>query len=98
MLAFSSAPYEIDPLLFSSQSKLSSSLDSLNLSFNFFHSSIPQSISNLSKITELYLNSNQLFSEIPNSLGNLSFLRKLYLNDNQLFSTIRSHSIQISLS
>ena len=44
---------------------------------------IPESIGNLSDLTELYLNANQLTS-IPTSIGDLSNLRELYLHDNQI--------------
>ncbi|RWR78886.1 receptor-like protein 12 [Cinnamomum micranthum f. kanehirae] len=70
-----------------------SSLRNLNLSLNFFDSSIPVSLSRLSKLTHLNLSNsaskamsrNPAFAYV---VGNLSFLRELYLDTVDISSPV----------
>ena len=55
----------------------------LHLSDNQLSGSLPESLVNLSKLSNLILGNNQI-SGIPESLGNLSHLQYLYLYNNQL--------------
>ena len=50
---------------------------------------MPESLGNLTALTELYLGGNRLAS-VPESLGNLTALTELYLNGNQLASVPES--------
>ncbi|KAG8363733.1 hypothetical protein BUALT_Bualt19G0053000 [Buddleja alternifolia] len=59
-------------------------LQTLYLRFNHLTGHIPESISNLSKLTEITLRSNKFTGPIPKSLGNLSLLRVLILTGNSL--------------
>lgn len=45
---------------------------------------IPESLSRLRNLEELWLNGNRLTGSIPSSIGELSQLRELYLNSNEL--------------
>ena len=56
----------------------------LDLSNSGLSGIIPNEISNLIHLEELYLNDNQLTGGIPSGIGNLVNLKKLYLNDNGL--------------
>ncbi|KAL5128419.1 LRR receptor-like serine/threonine-protein kinase RCH1 [Glycine soja] len=67
---------------------LSSSVVTLDLSFNALSGTIPSEIGNLYKLQWLYLNSNSLQGGIPSQIGNCSKLRQLELFDNQLSGLI----------
>lgn len=49
---------------------------------------IPDSLSQLGNLEELWLNGNRLTGTIPEGLGRLSHLRELYLNANELVGPI----------
>lgn len=51
---------------------------------------IPESLSQLNKLEELWLNGNRLSGSIPEGLGCLTHLRELYLNANELVGGIPS--------
>ncbi|XP_039135855.1 receptor-like protein EIX1 [Dioscorea cayenensis subsp. rotundata] len=60
----------------------------LDLSSNYFYSSIPTSIGRLSRLQELWLYRSALNGSIPESLGRLSGLQMLELADNNLNGSI----------
>lgn len=55
-----------------------------------FAGPIPESLSQLGRLEELWLNGNSLNGSIPDGLGYLSRLRELYLNANELEGSIPS--------
>ncbi|GJY56216.1 kinase-like domain-containing protein, partial [Tanacetum coccineum] len=57
---------------------------------------IPDSLGNLSSLTELYLYSNKLEGHIPSSLGNCTKLTVFSLADNRLSGKIPKQIIQLS--
>jgi len=61
---------------------------SIYLHYNQVSGTIPESLGNLSNLTNLRLSYGQLTGSIPESLGNLSNLQFLYLYLNQLSGTI----------
>ena len=61
----------------------------IDLHFNFLSDSLPSSIGNLTKLTDLNLELNGL-TRIPSSIGNLVNLTALYLGVNQLTGNIPS--------
>ncbi|CAI9099944.1 OLC1v1036844C1 [Oldenlandia corymbosa var. corymbosa] len=63
-------------------------LKSLDLSYNNFHGSIPQSFGNLSELEVLDLSFNKFESSIPVELGRLKNLRSLNLSNNYLSGEI----------
>ncbi|KAH9685304.1 protein kinase domain-containing protein [Citrus sinensis] len=72
-----------------------SSLQALDLSFNWFYGSIPSSIFNMSSLLSIYFNNNTLFGELPpnfcNQMSNLEYckqLRELSLSSNYFSGTI----------
>ncbi|KDO40123.1 hypothetical protein CISIN_1g041082mg, partial [Citrus sinensis] len=73
-----------------------SSLQTLDLSFNWFSGSIPSSIFNMSSLLSIYFNNNTLFGEIPEELGNLAELETLWLQNNFLTGTIHSSIFNLS--
>ncbi|XP_022748057.1 receptor kinase-like protein Xa21 [Durio zibethinus] len=68
-----------------------SNLEKLHLWSNNLSGKIPDSISNVSKLTILELQGNSFFGLIPNTLGNLRFLEKLRLNSNHLTTKTSTH-------
>jgi len=60
----------------------------INLSYNHFFGSIPESIGNLTYLEELNLHYNNLSGSIPKSIGNLTKLWKLDLSINNLSGNI----------
>jgi Leucine-rich repeat (LRR) protein len=56
----------------------------INLPYNNLQGSIPNSIGNLSALTELHLDHNKLNGNIPASVNNLGNVWNLVLNNNQL--------------
>ncbi|GLJ20852.1 hypothetical protein SUGI_0380200 [Cryptomeria japonica] len=68
-----------------------SSLEHLDLAFNYFTGVLPTSIGRLSKsLSYLALNSNEIRGSIPDEIGNLTNLTLLDLNASQLNGTIPS--------
>ncbi|KAH9716325.1 protein kinase domain-containing protein [Citrus sinensis] len=65
-----------------------SSLQTLDLSFNWFSGEIPKELGNLSKLEILWLQNNFLTGAIPSSIFNLSSLSNLDLSHNNLTGTI----------
>ncbi|KAL3498565.1 hypothetical protein ACH5RR_041297 [Cinchona calisaya] len=63
---------------------------------NHFTGLIPSSISNLSKLEELYLDGNFLNGKVPQQIGNLRSLKFLNLTHNQLIGSIPSNIFNIS--
>ncbi|XP_052195978.1 receptor-like protein EIX2, partial [Diospyros lotus] len=59
-----------------------SRLKTLDLGYNTFRGSIPNSIGNLSSLESLYLSSNQMSGSIPDNLGQLSSMIVLDLSEN----------------
>ena len=59
-------------------------LSVLNLSYNNFSGHIPNEISNMGQLQEIYFNNNYLFGELPNGISSLSALYKIYLQNNYL--------------
>jgi hypothetical protein len=55
---------------------------------NQLSGSIPESLGNLSNLSQLFMKSNKLNGSIPESLGNLSKLKLLELEENQLSGSI----------
>lgn len=55
-----------------------------------FSGPIPESLSQLHRLEELWLNGNKLNGSIPAGLGHLPHLRELYLNANELVGCIPS--------
>lgn len=53
-----------------------------------FAGPIPESLSQLNRLEELWLHGNRLNGSIPEGLGRLSRLRELYLNANELVGCI----------
>ncbi|KAL4587500.1 hypothetical protein LXL04_000371 [Taraxacum kok-saghyz] len=64
------------------------SLKWLDLSFNTFHGSIPQSFGNLSELEFLDLSYNKFDGSIPTELGKLKNLKSLNLSNNLLMGSI----------
>lgn len=64
------------------------SLKWLDLSFNTFHGSIPQSFGNLSELEFLDLSYNKFDGSIPTELGKLKNLKSLNLSNNLLVGSI----------
>ncbi|KAM7505468.1 hypothetical protein LguiB_004372 [Lonicera macranthoides] len=64
------------------------SLRWLDLSYNYFHGSIPPSFGNLFELEFLDLSSNKFGSSIPSELGKLRNLRSLNLSNNFLSGAI----------
>lgn len=64
------------------------SLKWLDLSFNTFHGSIPQSFGNLSELEFLDLSYNKFDGSIPTELGKLKNLKSLNLSNNLLIGSI----------
>ncbi|KAF8069784.1 hypothetical protein N665_1135s0001, partial [Sinapis alba] len=67
---------------------LSPQLETLTLSGNQFTGAIPSSISNLTRLTELYLSNNLLTGRIPPKIGNLKLMSILKLDGNRLSGPI----------
>ncbi|KAH9667860.1 protein kinase domain-containing protein [Citrus sinensis] len=65
-----------------------SSLQTLDLSFNWFSGEIPEELGNLAELEELWLQNNFLTGTIPSSIFNLSSLSILDLSVNNLTGTI----------
>ncbi|XP_074294434.1 uncharacterized protein LOC141622286 [Silene latifolia] len=65
-----------------------SSLEHLDLSFNYVQGPIPDAIWNLRKLTYLRLSQNSLSSTIPDAIGNLEFLTHLDLGGNSISNKI----------
>jgi hypothetical protein len=63
-------------------------ITNLYLNSNNLHSTIPESLGDLSHLTDLRLHNNSLNSTIPDSLGNLVLLLYLNLQMNNLKGTI----------
>ncbi|KAK9209708.1 hypothetical protein WN944_002076 [Citrus x changshan-huyou] len=67
-----------------------SSLQTLDLSFNWFSGEIPEALGNLAELEELWLKNNFLTGTIPSSIFNLSSLSNLDLSYNNLKGIIPS--------
>ncbi|KAF8047648.1 hypothetical protein N665_2899s0003 [Sinapis alba] len=67
---------------------LSPQLEKLTLSGNQFTGAMPSSISNLTRLTELYLSNNLLTGRIPPKIGNLKLMSILKLDGNRLSGPI----------
>ncbi|XP_050230380.1 receptor-like protein 35 [Mercurialis annua] len=65
-------------------------LQILDLSSNNFYGDIPESFSNLTRVTRLSLSRNWFAGQIPSSIGSLSSLEELFLDNNILQGTIPS--------
>ena len=63
-------------------------LQTLEISDNSFSSSIPDSLSNSTRLHQLSLSKNSLSGPIPDLLSSLAQLHKLYLDNNKLNSPI----------
>ncbi|KAF8094690.1 hypothetical protein N665_0355s0003 [Sinapis alba] len=75
---------------------LSPHLETLTLSGNQFTGAIPSSISNLTRLTELYLSNNLLTGRIPPKIGNLKLMSILKLDGNPQNNLSGSIPIYIS--
>ncbi|KAM7251477.1 hypothetical protein ACFE04_023360 [Oxalis oulophora] len=65
-------------------------LETLDLSNNYFHGSIPDSVANMTRLRRLVLSRNSFEGPIPDSVGKLTLLEELYLDNNNLEGTIPS--------
>ncbi|KAG8383396.1 hypothetical protein BUALT_Bualt04G0008100 [Buddleja alternifolia] len=63
-------------------------LQNLDLSNNNFTGSIPDSLSNSTRLSRLALSHNSLTGSIPGSLGSISTLQELYLDNNMLTGSV----------
>ncbi|KAH6831750.1 hypothetical protein C2S53_008369 [Perilla frutescens var. hirtella] len=75
---------------------ITSSIVTLDLSFNQLDGPIPNSFGKLINLEILGLSSNMFGHEIPNSLGNLSHLQSLALSNNQLTGPVPESLGQLS--
>ncbi|XP_074291581.1 receptor-like protein EIX1 [Silene latifolia] len=69
----------------------------LDLSRNHFWGAIPDSISSLTMLTELYLSGNQLIGKISKDIRQLTMLEKLDISSNSLEDTL-THAHFLNLS
>jgi len=72
-------------------------LEGLYIQSNNFSGHIPDSIGNISKLTELVLTNNQFYGPIPSSLGKLPQLTILLLNYNNLQGNIPRNLIAATI-
>ncbi|KNA24897.1 hypothetical protein SOVF_011440 [Spinacia oleracea] len=84
-------PFEFSTIMESLSVCSLHTLESLDLSNNMVHGSIPDMISSFSSLRELFLYGNQLNGTVSPAVGKLSMLEQLDLSSNTLSDTLSEH-------